>query len=326
MIQTLPVCDNDAKAAAELRNGNLTKPPGALGQLEELAIWYASWRGMDRPEVMAPQVVVFAGNHGVASLGVSAFPGEVTVQMVENFRHGGAAINQLCKAAGASLDVVALSLDTPTQDFTHGPAMSEEDFLDALNVGWDSVQTESDLLVVGEMGIANTTSAAAIFMALHGGCGADWTGLGTGISADDVPRKVSVVEQGVDVNQHDMNSGLDVLRCLGGRELAAMAGAAIRARVLSIPVIMDGFVCTAAFSCLAKDNPAALDHVVAGHQSAEQAHVVAVQKIGKMPLLNLDMRLGEGSGGALAIQILKGAVACHSGMATFAEAGVSTGE
>lgn len=324
LIQSFPGSDPAAKAGAEARNADLTKPPGALGRLEDLAIWYAAWRGNPRPRIEKPQVVVFAGNHGVAALGVSAFPSEVTVQMVENFRHGGAAINQLCRTAGAALDVVPLSLDTPTADFTQGPALSETDFVAALNAGWDAVDATADLLVVGEMGIANTTSAAAVLMALHGGSGADWTGFGTGIATNDMPRKVGVVETGVQMNAATMTSGLQILRCLGGRELAAMAGAVAHARMLSIPVIMDGFVCTAALSCLAKDNAGALDHVIAGHQSAEQAHVMALQKLGKVPVLSLGMRLGEASGAALAILVLRGAVDCHSGMATFSEAGVST--
>ncbi|SLN34778.1 Nicotinate-nucleotide--dimethylbenzimidazole phosphoribosyltransferase [Pseudoruegeria aquimaris] len=323
LLKSLPKADAAAAQAARARNGVLTKPPGALGRLEDLAIWYAGWRGTDRPSVESPQVIVFAGNHGVAARGVSAFPGEVTVQMVANFEHGGAAINQLCKAAGAALSVVPLDLDTPTADFTQGPAMNEAEFLAALAAGWNAVDPQADLLVVGEMGIANTTSAAAIYLALHGGSALDWTGLGTGISEEALPLKAQVVADGVAANPG--RGGLEILANLGGRELAAMAGAVVRARVLSIPVIMDGFVCTAALSCLARESADALDHVVAGHGSAEQAHGAALAKLGMEPLLDLGMRLGEASGGALAIQILKGAVACHSGMATFAEAGVSEG-
>ncbi|MGR3491115.1 MAG: nicotinate-nucleotide--dimethylbenzimidazole phosphoribosyltransferase, partial [Shimia sp.] len=160
-----PGPDTAATEGARARNGQLTKPPGALGRLEDLAIWYAGWRGTDRPSIDAPQVIVFAGNHGVAARGVSAFPAEVTVQMVANFEHGGAAINQLAKAAGARLDVHALDLDTPTADFTQAPAMSEAECVAALRTGWEAVDSGADLLVVGEMGIANTTAAAAIAQA-----------------------------------------------------------------------------------------------------------------------------------------------------------------
>ncbi|UAB90705.1 nicotinate-nucleotide--dimethylbenzimidazole phosphoribosyltransferase [Ruegeria sp. SCSIO 43209] len=318
-----PGPDTAAKQGAEERNGQLTKPPGALGRLEDLAIWYAGWRGDARPRIDAPQVIVFAGNHGVTAQGVSAFPPEVTVQMVMNFEHGGAAINQLAKAAGAKMDVHALELDRPTADFTQAPAMSEEELLSALRTGWQSVDPQADLLVVGEMGIGNTTPAAAIACALFGGDSADWTGRGTGVDDAGLANKTRVVAEGVAL--HGQGDGLHILRCLGGREIAAMAGAIAAARVLRIPVILDGFICTAAAACLAQISETALDHTIAGHQSAEGAHAAMLDKLGKEPLLSLGLRLGEGSGGALAINILKSAVACHSGMATFAEAGVSDG-
>lgn len=315
--------DPVAVAGAQDRNGQLTKPPGALGRLEDLAIWYAGWRGDARPQLDNPQVIVFAGNHGVTARGVSAFPAEVTVQMVANFQHGGAAINQLCKTFGASMDVHALDLDNPTADFTQGPAMSEAEFVAALNTGWSAVDTKADLLVTGEMGIGNTTSAAAISTALYGGEPGDWTGRGTGVDDAGLVLKTQVVADGLAANPS--RYPLEILRCLGGRELVAMAGAITRARSLNIPVILDGFICTAAAATLEMATKGALDHAVAGHVSAEGAHQVLLERLGKEPLLNLGMRLGEGSGGALAIGVLKGAIACHSGMSTFAEAGVSAG-
>ena len=317
--------DPDAAAisAAQDRNGQLTKPPGALGRLEDLAIWYAGWRGDARPELKAPQVVVFAGNHGVCAQGVSAFPPEVTVQMVANFEHGGAAINQLSKAFGAKMDVYPLSLETPTADFTTAPAMSEAEVVDALQIGWNAVDPDADLLVTGEMGIGNTTSAAAVAAAVIGGDAADWTGRGTGVDDDGLERKTDAVAKGLAL--HAPDDPLEALRCLGGRELAAMAGAIAAARHHRIPVILDGFICSAAAAVLAKAVDGALDHTVAGHLSAEGAHQRLLTAIGKDPLLNLGLRLGEGSGAALAIGVLKGAIACHSGMATFAEAGVSDG-
>ncbi|WP_170374879.1 MULTISPECIES: nicotinate-nucleotide--dimethylbenzimidazole phosphoribosyltransferase [Ruegeria] len=323
-LSQAPGSNDAALQGAADRNGQLTKPPGALGRLEELAIWYAGWRGDARPQILAPQVIVFAGNHGVTAQGVSAFPPDVTVQMVMNFEHGGAAINQLAKAAGATMDVHALELDRPTADFTAGPAMSEEDLLSALRAGWTAVDPKSDLLVVGEMGIGNTTPAAAIACALFGGEASDWTGRGTGVDDAGLANKTRVVAEGVALHAAS-GDGLEILRRLGGREIAAMAGAIAAARVLCIPVILDGFICSAAAACLADVSAGALDHAVAGHQSAEGAHGAVLEKLGKQPLLNLGLRLGEGSGGALAINILKSAVACHSGMATFAEAGVSGG-
>ena len=315
--------DAQAAAAASERNMQLTKPPGALGRLEDLAIWYAGWHGDAQPKMDRPQVIIFAGNHGVAAQGVSAFPAEVTAQMVLNFEHGGAAINQICKAMGATLDVIALDLETPTAPFNQGPAMSEAEVVAALTAGWNAVDADADVLVTGEMGIGNTTSAAAIGAALFGGDAADWTGRGTGVDAAGLERKTDVVAAALAT--HAGIAGLEVLRCLGGRELAAMAGAIAAARHHRIPVILDGFICCAAAATLQAEVPAALDHCVAGHLSDEGAHKQMLAQMGKEPLLALGLRLGEGSGAAVALGVLKAAVACHSGMATFAQAGVSDG-
>lgn len=324
LLAAAPGPDTEAAGGAEARNGQLTKPPGALGRLEDLAIWYAGWRGDAQPQIRAPQVIVFAGNHGVTARGVSAFPAEVTVQMVANFEAGGAAINQLAKLAGARMDVHALDLDRPTQDFTQAPAMDEAECVAALKTGWDAVDPQADLLVVGEMGIGNTTSAAAIAHALFGGAAADWTGRGTGVDDAGLTLKTDVVAEAVALHG-GAGDGLDTLARLGGRELAAMAGAIAAARAHRIPVILDGFICCAAAACLDRTQAGALDHCIAGHESAEQAHKAVLAQLDKAPMLALGLRLGEGSGAALAIQVLKGAVACHSGMATFAEAGVSDG-
>jgi len=320
-----PGADAGARAKAGERDAVLTKPPGALGRLEELAMWYCAWRGDARPQIENPQIIVFAGNHGVTAQGVSAFPSEVTAQMVLNFQHGGAAINQLAKTVGAHLDVIALDLDRPTADFTQGPAMDEAECVTALQTGWTAVDPSADLLVVGEMGIGNTTSAAAIAHMLYGGDAGDWAGRGTGVDDAGLALKTRVVAEGVTLHQPACSTGLDTLRCLGGRELAAMAGAIAHARRLRIPVLLDGFICTSAAACLDKTEKGALDHAVAGHVSAEAAHAALLDTLGKTPILSLGMRLGEGSGGALAIGVLKAALACHSGMATFAEAGVSDG-
>jgi nicotinate-nucleotide--dimethylbenzimidazole phosphoribosyltransferase len=322
-LADLPPPDAAARAAALARNGVLTKPPGALGRLETLAVWYCGWRGDPRARVDRPQVVVFAGNHGVTAQGVSAFPAEVTAQMAANFHAGGAAINQLAALAGARLDVLALDLDRPTDDFTAGPAMSEADLAAALSAGWDAVDAHADLLVVGEMGIGNTTAAAAIAAALHGGGAEAWCGRGTGVDDAGLARKRAAVTAGLAANPG--RAPLEVLRCLGGREIAAMAGAMARARLLRVPVLLDGFIASSAAAVLGAAVPGALDHVAAGHVSAEAGHAALLQRLGLEPLLALDLRLGEGSGAALAIHIVKGALACHSGMATFAEAGVSDG-
>lgn len=322
-LRDLPEPDAASLAAARARNAQLTKPPAALGRLEDLAIWYAGWRGTDRPAVERPQALVFAGNHGVAARGVSAFPAEVTAQMVANFRAGGAAINQLARTFGAKLDVHALALDRPTADFTEGPAMTKDALCAALGQGWSAVDRDADLLVVGEMGIGNTTAAAAIALALFGGTAADWTGRGTGLDDAALAAKTRVVAEGLARHPEARDDPFEALRRLGGREIAAMTGAILRARQLRIPVLLDGFICSAAAAVLEVARPGALDHAWAGHVSAEAGHARLLDALGKAPLLSLGMRLGEGSGGVLAIGVLKGAAACLSGMATFGEAGVS---
>ena len=318
-----PGPDMAARTEAEARNGQLTKPPGSLGALEPLAIWYAGWRGTATPRITRPQVLIFAGNHGVTAQGVSAFPAEVTAQMVGNFQAGGAAINQLSRLAGATMTVIPLDLDRPTEDFTRAPAMSDSDCVAALRAGWNAVDPEADLLVTGEMGIGNTTAAAALACALMGGAAEDWTGRGTGVDDAGLANKMRVVAEGV--ARHGGGTPLALLAALGGREMAAMAGAIAAARAHRIPVILDGFICCASAAVLERTAAGALDHAVAGHLSAEGAHARLLKALGKTPLLRLDMRLGEGSGAALAIGVLRGAVECLSGMATFAEAGVSTG-
>jgi nicotinate-nucleotide--dimethylbenzimidazole phosphoribosyltransferase len=323
LLARLPAPDAAACDGARARDAVLTKPPGALGRLEDLAIWMAGWQGAARPVVDHPLVLVFAGNHGVTAQGVSAFPSAVTAQMVANFRAGGAAINQLAATFGARLEVIPLDLDRPTRDFTASPAMTEVEVVAALSAGWEAVAPATDLLVTGEMGIGNTTAAAALAAALFGGDGADWVGRGTGVDDAGLALKARVVEAGLARHPGTLDDPLEALRCLGGREIAAMAGAMARARMERIPVILDGFICCAAAAVLHRLNPKALDHTVAGHVSAEAAHRRLLDHLGKTPLLDLGMRLGEGSGAALAIAVVKGAVACHSGMASFAEAGVS---
>ncbi|MBI2235944.1 MAG: nicotinate-nucleotide--dimethylbenzimidazole phosphoribosyltransferase [Magnetospirillum sp.] len=321
LLSRMPGPDQAATAAWAARDPQLTKPPGALGRLEELSCWLSAWQGRHPPTLERPRARVFAGNHGVAALGVSAFPPEVTVQMVANFERGGAAINQLCRTFGTELAVAALDLDRPTADFTRRPAMEEAEFVAAFRTGMDSVPADTDVLAVGEMGIGNTTPAAAIPCALFGGTAAEWIGRGTGVDDPGLARKAEVVEAGVRL--HHGQPPLELLRRLGGRELAAMAGAILAARLKRVPVLLDGYVCTAAAAVLETARPGALDHCQVAHVSAEPGHRRLLDRLGKRPLFDLGMRLGEASGAALAVGVLKGAVACHVGMATFAEAGVS---
>lgn len=324
LFGNLPAPDEEARNAALARNRTLTKPEGSLGRLDDLAVWYAGWRGEAAPVLEAPQILIFAGNHGVAARGVSAFPAEVTAQMVKNFQAGGAAINQLAALSGAKLDIRPLQLARPVADIAGGPAMTGEEFAEAFSTGWRAVDPDADVLIAGEMGIGNTTSAAAIAFALFGGEARLWVGSGTGIDGEGHRRKTGAVEQAVSVNRDKCVDGLDVLRCLGGREVAAMAGAILCARHLKIPVVLDGYVCTAAAAVLEAQRKGSIEHVVSGHLSAERPHKKLLDKLGLEPLIDLDMRLGEGSGAAVALMILKCAVACHSRMATFNEAGVSS--
>ncbi|PIE11447.1 MAG: nicotinate-nucleotide--dimethylbenzimidazole phosphoribosyltransferase [Rhodobacterales bacterium] len=324
-LRDLPRPDADARAAAEARNAQLTKPAGSLAMLEDLAAWLAAWQGTERPHVDAPQVAIFAGNHGVCAQGVSAYPPEVTVQMVAGFEAGFAAINQLAKLHGAQLSVHPIELDRPTADFTQGPAMSEAETLEALRIGWEAVDPKADLFIAGEMGIGNTTPAAALSAALLGGNAGDWTGRGTGVDDAGLRRKEAAVAAGL-ARHNDSDDALQTLARLGGREIAAMAGAIAGARAARVPVLLDGFICCAAAIVLEKAAPGTLAHCRAGHLSAEGAHARQLEALGLTPILSLGLRLGEGSGAATALGVVRAAAACQSGMATFAEAGVSTGE
>ena len=324
LIDDLPGADDSALAAAAAREAVLTKPPGALGRLEELAAWAASWQGHHPPSVERPRVCVFAGNHGVVRHGVSAFPAEVTAQMVKNFRAGGAAINQLCRVADAELRVFELALAEPAADITNGPALSERECLNAIAYGMAAAEPGLDLLALGEMGIGNTTAAAAMCLSLFGGAASDWTGPGTGVAGPDLAHKTEIVARAVTANQRrTADDPLQVLRCLGGHELAAIVGAIVGARLLHIPVLLDGYVCSAAAAVLHAVRPGALDHCRVAHLSAEPAHIRLLARLGQQPLLDMGMCLGEGSGAALAINILRAAIECHNGMASFVEAGVA---
>ena len=325
LLSDLPEPSEAARAAARERQGRLTKPAGSLGRLEALSVWLAGWREDPRPRVTAPQVAVFAGEHGVARRGVSAYPPEVTAQMVAGFRAGGAAINQIARVVGATLSVHPIALGRPTADFTEGPAMTEAEATEALRIGMEAVGPRTDLLVVGEMGIGNTTAAAALCHALLGGAPEDWVGRGTGVDEAGLGRKAEAVRAGLAANPDAAGEPEAALAALGGRELAAMAGAVLGARRRRIPVVLDGFIATSAAMVLEVARPGALAHCVAGHASAERAHRALLERLALEPILSLGMRLGEGTGAALAIPVLRAAAECLSGMATFEEAGVSEG-
>jgi nicotinate-nucleotide--dimethylbenzimidazole phosphoribosyltransferase len=322
----LPPGDDAAAAAVRARQATLTKPPGSLGRLEDIVAWLAMWQGRAMPRLDRVEVLVFAGNHGVVAQGVSPYPAAVTAQMVGNYAAQGAAINQIALVAGAALRVVPLELDVPTGDFTAGVAMTPEAFEAAVMVGFEAVDPEVDLLCLGEMGIGNTTVAAALAAALFGGDGADWAGRGTGIDDAGLGRKRDAIDRGLALHRAVLDDPLAAAACLGGRELAAILGAVVAARVHHVPVLLDGFVCTAAAAPLARLVAGGLDHALIAHASAEAGHRRLVAALGMVPLLDLGMRLGEGSGAAVAVPIVRAALACHAGMASFAEAGVSDRE
>jgi nicotinate-nucleotide--dimethylbenzimidazole phosphoribosyltransferase len=323
LLRTLPAADSQAVAAVRARDAQLTKPAGALGRLEEIVEWLAAWQGRAPPRMDNVLVAVFAGNHGVVKQGVSAFPGEVTAQMVANFRAGGAAINQLCKSFDLGLKVFELALDVPTRDITEDAALGEAECAATLAYGMEAVTAGLDLLCVGEMGIGNTTIAAALSQALFGGDPHDWVGPGTGLDEDGIRRKSDAVGRALALHAQHLDDPLEVLRRLGGREVAAMAGSILAARHHRIPVLIDGYVATAAAAVLYRANLDALAHCLFAHRSAEPAHATLLGKLGQKPLLDLGMRLGEGSAAALAAGLVKAAVAIHRGMATFTAAGVS---
>ena len=319
----LPLGDEAAAQAIARRERELTKPPGSLGRLEQLVQWLGQWQRCSPPRLHRAEILVFAGNHGVVAQGVSAYPAEVTSQMVANFTAGGAAINALAKTAQATLRVIPLLLEQPTADFTREPAMDEKAFIAAAAAGFDAMSPEADLVCLGEMGIGNTTAAAAIAAALLGGGGLRWAGRGTGLDEQAIKRKQDVIDRALARHVALLNDPLSAAATLGGRELAAILGATLAARKHSIPVVLDGFVSTAAVAPLKKVNDLALDHALAGHMSAEAGHRALLTELNLSPLLDLDMRLGEASGAAVAILILRAALAAHTGMATFAEAQVS---
>ncbi|MDH5785752.1 MAG: nicotinate-nucleotide--dimethylbenzimidazole phosphoribosyltransferase [Chromatiales bacterium] len=336
--------DEKASAAATTRQGQLTKPPGSLGRLEQLAIRLAGMQGEEKPSLEQIHISVFAADHGVAAEGVSAFPQEVTVAMIANFAHGGAAISVLAKSLGAKLEVVDVgSASEPpelpgvisaragngTANFAKGAAMDEGQLVTALQAGREAVARAlaagAQLFIGGEMGIANTTSATAIASALLQRPAHELAGPGTGISAEGVSRKAVVIEQALALHKETMTSPLEVLRCVGGFEIAALAGAYIAAAQAGLPVLVDGFISSSAALAALRINPAIAPWLMLSHASAEPGHAAMVEAIGERPLVDLGMRLGEGSGAATCVPLLRLACALHADMATFAEAGVAEG-
>ena len=318
----IPKFDNFKASKAKQLQNELLKPVGSLGKLEEYAIWMAGWQRKIKPSIKNSHCLIFAGNHGIANKGVSAFPSEVTAQMVENFKTGGAAINQLCEVSGANLNIVPLSLEKPTADFTKEAAMSELELCEAMAIGAKSVNLKANLILLGEMGIGNSTISSALAASVFGGSVERWVGAGTGSDQKGQAHKTAVIELGI--KKHGSIRDLRALQAFGGREQAAICGAILAARNARIPVLLDGFICAAAAAPLFGTSRGSLDHCLIGHLSVEPGHKLLLEAMGKSAILDLNMRLGEGTGAALALSIIRGAVACHNNMATFDSAGVSS--
>jgi nicotinate-nucleotide--dimethylbenzimidazole phosphoribosyltransferase len=323
LVEAMQPHGSEAEAGARVRNADLLKPPGALGRLEDLAIWTAAWQGKAMPSMNRPMIALFGGDHGVTKHGISPYPMAVTRQMLETFGTGGAAINQICATYSLGLKVFDLAIGKPTGDITLEPAMSEEETVQTIAFGMQAISDGTDMLGVGEMGIGNTTIAAAIYTALYGGPASRWVGRGTAADEAMIAQKARIIDLAIAQHKDHLADPLEVLRRLGGREIAAITGAILAARLQNIPVVLDGFVATAGAAILKAMASHALDHCVAGHVSAEQAHQAVLDRLNLKPVLSLGMRLGEGSGAAMAMGVIKGAIACHRDMATFSQAGVS---
>jgi nicotinate-nucleotide--dimethylbenzimidazole phosphoribosyltransferase len=326
LLVDLPEPDAAPRDAVAARAATVLRPTGALARLDEVAAWLAAWQHTERPAVDAPHAVVFAADHGVAAAaGVSAYPTGVTVAMLDALEKGAATAAAMTTALGMPLDVVDVGVGRPTGDLRVEPAMGAARFDEAVQAGIDAVARAAgaDLLVLGEMGIGNTTAAAAVAATLFDEPAADWCGLGTGLDDEGVARKIEAVDACRARVRAVTDDPIEVLREAGGAELAAIAGGVAEARRRSIPVVLDGYVVTAAVAPLAAARPGALDHTLAGHRSAEPGHRRLLDRLGLSPLIELDLRLGEGSGALVAVPIVKLAAVSVVDVATFQEWGLA---
>jgi nicotinate-nucleotide--dimethylbenzimidazole phosphoribosyltransferase len=321
LLRDLPGPDPAAREGVAARAGRALRPAGALSRLDEVAAWLGGWQRTDRPAVHRPAAVLFAADHGVTVRGVTAYPSSVTASVVKAIEAGAATAPVMARQAGVEVTVVDVGVGFPTGDLAVEAALDAERFAECVEVGRRSVaDLTADLLVLGEMGIGNTTAAAAVSAALFGGPAAHWVGPGAGLDAEGLARKTAVVQA---ARRRTAGAGpLDVLRELGGAELAALAGAAVEARRRSLPVLLDGYVVTAAVAPLALVSADALDHCLAAHRSPEPGHGRLLARLGLRPLLELDMRLGEGSGGLLAVPLIRMAAAAVTDVTTFDEWGL----
>ena len=313
-----PSPDDVSRDAVRRRADDILRPAGALARLDDVAVWMAGWQRTATPHVDRPLGIVFAADHGVAHAGVSKYPIEVTKAMLDAFATHRSTITTLARAAGARVQVVDVGVGRPTGDLRHERAVDDHRFDECVDAARRAVDTaDTDLLVLGEMGIGNTTAAAAVAHALYGGRAEDWVGRGTGVDDEGLARKRAAVSAGV--ARVVEPSPLDVLAEVGGLELVSTAAALVAARRRSIPVVLDGYVVSAAAAVLHAIRPDALDHCIAGHRSAEPGHRRLLEHIGLTPLLDLDMRLGEASGAMMAVPIVRMACLAVTEVPTFTE-------
>jgi nicotinate-nucleotide--dimethylbenzimidazole phosphoribosyltransferase len=321
LLEEAPGPDEAARGTVRDRASRILRPSGALARLDEVAAWLAGWQRTPAPQVLSPAAVIFVADHGVTVERVSAYPAAVTGRMLEALRSGAATAAVMARRTGVRLRVVDVGVGRPTGNITKEPALTRERFMRCFEAGRRAVGgLRTDLVVLGEMGIGNTTAASAVSTALFGPPAEAWTGRGTGLDDDGWARKVAVVEAAARRLESDTGP-IEILRQLGGSDLAALAGAAVEARRRSIPVLLDGFVVTAALAPLEVLRPGALDHCLAGHRSSEPGHELLLSKLGKEPLLDLELRLGEGSGALAAVPLVRLAAACVTEVATFEEWG-----
>lgn len=342
MLDPAKPLNAEAARAARERQDRLTKPPGALGLLEDVAIRLAAMQGTETPSAEKVHITVFAADHGVAAQGVSAFPQSVTAEMVRNFARGGAAINVAARELGATLEVVdfgtvdvleplqgvlSARLGPGTADFAQGPAMTSAQLQQAMAGGDAAVRRAVDagahLFIGGEMGIGNTTAAAAVASALLNVPPAEIVGAGTGLDANGIGHKQAVIERALALHALALHDPIEVLRRMGGFEIAGLSGACLAAARLGMPMFVDGFICSVAALVATRLCPETRNWLLFGHASAERGHALVLKALDAQPLLSLGMRLGEGSGAAVAVPLLRMACALHNNMATFADAGVS---
>ena len=318
-LSNLSAADRAAGDAVRARAADILRPAGALARFDELAIWVAEWQGTTSPAIRKPAALIFAADHGVAAAGVSKYPVDVTGAMLAAYRTGRSTISAFATIAGATVDAVDVGVGRPTGDIRVEAAMSAERFEECVEAARTAVDAlDADLLVIGEMGIGNTTAAAAVAAALSGGDAVEWVGRGTGVDDDALTRKQDAVIAAVQRVAH-LTDPLEVLREVGGAELVAMAAAVVAARQRHLPVLLDGYVVTAAALPLAMMRPGALDHCEVGHCSAEPGHRRLVARLGKQPLLDLGMRLGEGSGAMAAVPLVAMACVGITDVPTFGE-------